>query len=168
MGRLETFLQEDRFDYLSQEDRAFVLAFDEAMEQRGYGCGDVVGGGYCWGRYMVIYTKVGVKSKKVTARLYLRDDGVVLRLFFSGIDKHRAFLEAAPPVVKEVFTGENGACGHCGNDHNGVCKFRKTYTLDGRLIEKCNGRTFEFYQPDLNKLPAYLAVYDEFYPSKRK
>jgi hypothetical protein len=61
-----------------------------------------------------------------------------------------------------VFTGEHASCQHCHNDKDGVRRFRKTYTLENRLIEKCNGITFEFHEPDLNKLADYLALFNEF------
>ncbi|MDD5191193.1 MAG: hypothetical protein PHE50_09155, partial [Dehalococcoidales bacterium] len=124
--------------------------------------------GYVWGRYMIIYSKGGVKGKPVAARIYLREKGIVLRLFLNRIDEHRAYLEQAPLFILEPFINEHGRCHHCKNDKAGQCKFRKTYTLHNNLIEKCNGFTFEFPQPDLHKLPDYLGLLAEFYPVKRK
>ena len=46
--------------------------------------------------------------------------------------------------------------------------FRKTYTLDGRRIEKCNGITFEFFDPNVQKLNDYISLFIEFYPKKRE
>ena len=43
--------------------------------------GGKIGSGYCWGKYMVIYRKSGVKSENVYARIYMRDADIVLRLF---------------------------------------------------------------------------------------
>ncbi len=127
---MKGLLREERFDYISEPDKAFILAFDDEMTRLGYDFGRKIGSGYCWGKYMVIYTKSGVKSKKVYARFYLRDDDIVLRLFFSDIDKHREYLETAPAHIKEVFVGEFGACQHCHNSNpDGTCQFRKTYTL---------------------------------------
>lgn len=117
---------------------------------------------------MIIYAKTGVKSKKVAARIYIRDDGIVLRLFLSQIDKHRAFIENAQPFIKEVFTGSHGNCRHCHNEKEGQCRFRKTYTLHNTQFEKCNGITFEFLNPDTKKLPAYMGLLKEFYALKEK
>lgn len=164
---MKDFLQGESFAFMSETDRQFIYTFDEAMNSLGYDFGDKIGSGYCWGRWMLIYTKTGVKSKQVFARIYLREDGFVLRFFFSDIDNHREFIENAPSHIKEVFVGEYGKCKHCHNEKNGKCRFRKTYTIDGRLIEKCNGFTFEFHQPTLAGLPDYLALFSEFYPSRR-
>ena len=163
-------LQEPRFDFMSRDDKVFITAFDAVMLERGWGLeNNGHFSGYCWGRYMLIYCKLGVKAKNVIARIFLRDDGMVLRLFFSNIDKHRAFLEDAPEHIKSVFLTGHGNCNHCkgiGHREDGNCSFRKTYTLDGSLIEKCAGVVFEFYQPTMQKLPDYLALLDEFYPTK--
>jgi len=51
---------------------------------------------------------------------------------------------------------------------DGLCKFRKTYTLDGRRFEKCNGAVFEFRQPNKEKLPDYMDLLKEFYAGKRR
>jgi hypothetical protein len=164
---MDNFLQDARFDYLSRDDKAFILAFDGEMARLGYDFGGKIGSGYCWGRHMLIYTKSGVKSKNVYARVYLRDTCIVLRMFFSKIDDQRAYIENAPAYIKEVFTGEHGMCQHCHNKKaDGTCMFRKSYTLDGRLIEKCSGVTFEFHDPNLRKLDDYIALFGEFYPRR--
>jgi hypothetical protein len=63
--------------------------------------------------------------------------------------------------------GKHGECGHCKNDKNGSCRFRKNYTLEGRKYEKCNGVVFEFWQPGLSKLFGYIDLLAEFYRTKR-
>ncbi len=45
--------------------------------------------------------------------------------------------------------------------------FRKVYTIDGQLIEKCNGNAFYFHQPRLDQLPDFIALFREFYPGKK-
>lgn len=165
---MNDFLMEERFDFLSRQDKAFIIAFNGEMTRLGYSFGDKIGGGFCWGKYMMIYTKAGVKSKKVFARIYMRDAGIVLRLFLNEIDQHRSYLEQAPSAIQEVFVGDAGNCQHCHNEKGGVCKFRKSYTLNHRLIEKCNGITFEFHNPSVNQLRDYMALFAEFYPNKNK
>jgi len=165
---MESILKEPRFDFLSDKSRAFLLAFDHEMEALGYYFGQSIGNGYCWGRFMVIYRKRGAKSNQVYARVYLRDNDIVLRLFLNRIDKHRAYLEQAEPFILAPFTGERGNCAHCHNEKNSSCKFRKSYTLFDRNIDKCNGITFEFFEPDLMRLPGYLALFREFYPQKKQ
>lgn len=161
-------LNEARFDFISRTDKGFILAFNDEMSRLGYTFGNAIGSGYCWGKYMLIYRKSGVKSEKVYARIYIRETSIALRLFLNAIDKHRAYVENAPAHIKEVFTGDEGNCKHCHNDKSGVCRFRKTYTIDGRLIEKCNGITFEFCNPGMDKIPDYIALFTEFFSNKRR
>ena len=164
---MKDILKEERFNFISDEDKDFILKFNDAMTKLGYDFGNKIGSGFCWGKYMIIYTRSGVKSKNVVARIYIRDADIVLRLFFSNIDKHREFLEKAPAHIKEVFVGDYGKCKHDKDDQDGNCMFRKTYTLDGQLIEKCNGLTFEFRNPGMQQLNDYVALFAEFYPKKK-
>lgn len=164
---MKTILSEERFNIISTENKAFISTFDDELSRLGYGFDGNIGSGYCWGRYMIIYSKIGVKSKQVVARIYIRENSIVLRLFLNKIDKHREYIENAPNFIKEVFTGEHGKCNHCHNDKGGVCKFRKTYTIDDNYIEKCNGITFEFLEPSLERLPYYIGLLKEFYPARR-
>lgn len=161
-------LQEARFDFVSAADKAFIEAFDAEMTRLGYNYGGQIGDGFCWGKYMLIYRKTGIKSQKVYARIYLRDEDIVLRLFLSGIDKQRAYLEQAPDHIQQVFTGEFGECHHCHNeDEAGNCRFRKIYTTHGRCIEKCNGNTFWFFTPKIEKLPDYINLFTAFFPQRK-
>ncbi len=164
---MDAILKEDRFDFVCQPDKAFILAFNDEMTRLGYDFGGKIGSGFCWGKYMVIYTKAGVKSKIVYARIYIRDTDIVLRLFLSNIDKHHEFIEKAPAHIKEVFVGEYANCRHDRDDGDGKCQFRKTYTIDDRLIEKCNGLTFEFHRPNVELLNDYIALFTEFFPQKK-
>jgi hypothetical protein len=164
---MDALLQESQFRYISPEDKAFIVAFNAEMNRLGYDCGGKIGSGYCWGRHMIIYTKSGVKSKTVYARIYMRDTSILLRLFLNNVDKHHIFIRNAPAYIKEVFTGAYGDCKHDRDDGDGKCMFRKTYTLAGRLIEKCNGLTFEFHHPGVEKLGDYIALFTEFFPRKR-
>ena len=164
---MSNILTENRFEFISADHKAFILAFNSEIEKLGYDFGSQIGSGFCWGKYMLIYRKTGVKSEKVYARIYIRDTSIVLRLFLNDIDKHRSFIEHAPAYIHDVFTGDHGKCNHCHNEKDGKCRFRKTYTIDGRLIEKCNGVTFEFHEPSISKLKDYLALFTEFYPGKK-
>jgi len=165
---MENLISEERFNILSEADKSFILAFDKEMIQLGYSSGGSIGNGFCWGRYMIIYSKVGVKNKQVAARIYIRENSIVLRLFLNKLDEHREYIESSKDFIKEVFTGDHGKCSHCHNEKNGVCKFRKAYTLENRYIEKCNGITFEFWEPNLEKLPDYMNMLKEFYTEKKR
>jgi hypothetical protein len=165
---MKNILAEERFNILSDENRAFILAFDNEISKLGYSSGGSIGDGYCWGKYMIIYSKVGFRSKQVAARIYIRENNIVLRLFLNKIDKHREYIENAKAFIKDVFIGKHGKCNHCHNDKGGICKFRKTYTLEDNYIEKCNGITFEFWEPSLEKLPDYISLLSEFYPKRKR
>lgn len=165
---LPALLAEERFNFLSTVDKDFVGAFDGEMNRLGYSFGGKIGDGYCWGKYMLIYRKNNVKSQNVYARIYLREKSIALRFFLNDIDRHSHFIENSPTHIKEVFTDEHGKCQHCHNEKQGKCRFRKTYTIDGVLIEKCNGYTFEFRAPTLKKIPDYVALFTEFYPAGKK
>lgn len=71
-------------------------------------------------------------------------------------------------AIKKGFNGEHGKCNHCRSGKDELCKFRKTYTLDNNYIEKCNGVTFEFCEPNLVKLTEYVNLLKEFYPIKKR
>jgi hypothetical protein len=163
---MKSIIHEPRFDFLSDRDKEFIISFDEEMNQLGFGFGGAITSGYCWGKYMIIYTRTGLKSKKVYARIYMREDCIVLRMFFSDIDRQREYIEQAPTHIKQVFTGSHGDCQHCHNEKDGGCRFRKTYIIDGRRIDKCNGIVFEFHDPGVEKLPDYLGLFTRFYPTK--
>jgi len=162
---IEGKLAEKRFDIVSNPDKAFILAFTKEIAGLGYDFGGHIGWGACWGLYMVIYSKVGVKSKQVAARIFIRENGIVLRLFFNNIDKHSKYIETAPEHIKSVFTNAHGVCSCNPKKEN--CKMRKTYTINENLIEKCSGVVFEFHQPDMDKLPDYIDLFKEFYVSKK-
>lgn len=161
---MRELLTQKEFDFIGDKDRAFILAFDSAMGELGYSCGGTIGNGYCWGRYMTIYTKVGVKSKKSYARVYIRDDDIVLRLYFSDVEKHADVIGQAPDYIKEAFTGPFASCDHCRPD----CNHRKSYHIARKLYEVCDGKGFWFLEPDIERLPRYLELFTEFYPPRKK
>ncbi|HCL03607.1 MAG TPA: hypothetical protein DHW61_14570 [Lachnoclostridium phytofermentans] len=164
---MKTILEEERFHFISDENKAFILAFNDEITKLGYDFGGNIGSGFCWGKYMIIYSKSGVKSKQVAARIYIRENSIILRVFLNKIDKHREYIENSKSFIKDVFTSDYGTCKHCHNEKDGTCKFRKSYSLDNKFIEKCNGFTFEFLEPNLDKLSDYIDLLREFYPVRR-
>jgi len=164
---MKIILEEERFNFISSDDKAFIIAFDSEILKLGYSYGGNIGSGSCWGKYMIIYSKIGVKNKQVAARIYIKEDNIALRLFLNRIDKHREYIENSPNFIKDVFIGEHGKCQHCHNEKGDNCKFRKTYTINNHYYEKCNGITFEFWTPNLHKLPEYIDLLKEFYPTNR-
>ena len=162
---VEELMSEERFTVISDSDKAFILAFDKQIGALGYDSGGGIGDGYCWGKYMIIYTKTGASNKKVAARIFIREAGIVLRLFFNNVDRHGAYIENAPKHIKDVFTNDHGNCGCRPRKEN--CRMRKVYTVDGKPIEKCSGVVFEFWNPTVEKLPDYMDLLAEFYPIKK-
>ena len=177
METMNDFMNEERFNSISTENKNFICDFTKQMNSFGYDFDGKIGSGYCWGKYMVIYSKTGVKNKKVIARIFIRDNDViifggreikysnsiVLRLFFSRIDKHESYIENAPSHIKKPFMDEHGLCGHCKED----CRsYRKTYTINGKKIEKCAGIVFEFHDPKVEYIQDYMDILKEFYGKK--
>ena len=137
---MKDLLKEEKYAYVNPQDKEFIVAFDAEMTRLGYTCGHTIGDGYCWGRNMIVYTRAGVKSKKSYARIYMREDGLILRMYFSNVDKQRQAVEQAPDYIQQAFTGDYGACRHCHNrKEDGSCSHRKSYTLHGKAYEFCDG-----------------------------
>ncbi len=154
-------MREARFCLISDANRSFICAFTEAMERIDFGFGGGIGEGYCWGKYMVIYSK----GKKVAARIFIREGEIVLRLFLNGIDRHRAYIESAPEHIREIFTTAHGDCRCQPRKEN--CRMRKVYTVGGKTYEKCGGVVFEVWSPTSERLDDYAALIREFYPERK-
>lgn len=157
-------LEQERFCFMSGSNKSFVVQMTLALEALGFTYNDDIVDGICWGKYMLIFRKAGVKSKKVVARIYIREKSVAFRLFLSDVTKHADFILAAPGHIRDVFIGESGNCSHCRGE---MCRFRKCYELAGEKIEKCNGEVFTFADASVEKIPDYLALFKEFYLPKR-
>ena len=171
-------LRQNHFDFISDEDKKIIEEFTNRIDALGCDFGGEIGDGYCWGKYMIIYSQKGIKTKKVIARIYIRDNNtfvwggreikysnsIVLRLFFSNIEKHKAYIEKAPPHIKLPFIDEHGKCSHCKSD---CPRYRKTYTIDDKKIEKCSGVVFEFHYPKMEYIQDYMDLLKEFYGKKK-
>lgn len=165
---MKELLKNEAYGFVSAKDKEFIVAFDTEMERLGYTCHETIGEGYCWGRKMIIYTKKGVKSKKSYARIYIRENDLILRLYFSHVDKQRQFIEQAPDYIQKAFTGDFGACKHCHNmKEDGSCSHRKSYTLHGKDYEICDGFAFWFFSPEIGQIPEYVKLFLSFYPLKK-
>jgi len=165
---VEEFLAESRFDIVIGSDKAFIIAFDRAITGLGYDFGGSIGSGFSAGcALMVVYGKTSVKSRPCPARIYISETGITLRLYLNKIDAHRQYIENAPVHVKDAFTGEQGNCTGC-SFADGKCKFRatKTYTIEGRLYNKCDFQVYVFPNPSIDKLHDYMGLLAEFYGKK--
>lgn len=166
---MKNLLKREEYRFVCSEDKEFIVAFDAEMNRLGYTCNKTIGDGYCWGRKMIIYTKAGVKSKKSYARIYMREDDLILRMYFSNVDKQRHLIEEAPGYIQQAFTGDYGACKHCHNmKEDGSCSHRKSYTLHGKRYELCDGFAFWFFSPDTARIPEYIKLFLAFYPEKKR
>jgi hypothetical protein len=164
VNAIRDFLQDETCSYISDFDKIFICEFTNAMNTLGYHCEGKIVDGVCFGRHMMIFRKINAKSRKVYARLYLRTNGVVVRFFFSDVSFHSEYILTSPSFIKNTFIDDYAKCTHC---HGDVCKFRKSYRIADQDYEKCNGLTFEFFEPTLSKLDFYRDLFLQFYPVKR-
>ncbi len=150
-------------------DTEFIVVFNAEMNRLGYICNRVLGGGDGCDQKMFAFTKAGVKSQKVYARVYLWGNEWILRLYFSQVDKHTEFIEQAPDFIQQAFTGDYGTCGHCNNrKEDGSCNHRKSYTIHGRPYELCDGYAFGFTSPSKERIPDYIKLFLTFYPERKR
>lgn len=161
---MSELLLEKRFDFVSDDDKNFIMAFNSEIEKSGYSFGGHIGRGDYNGKFMISYAKVGVASKKAIARIFIRDNEIVLKLILSNVDKHSSYIENAVAYIKEVFINDDGGC--VCNPPKDNCRMKKQYTIDGRSVIKCSENIFFFSQPTLDKLPDYMGLLAEFYNLK--
>ena len=166
---MKDVLSEERFNIISDTDKAFILAFDKEINELGYDYGGAIGSGHGWGKFMIIYGKTGTKSRTVRARIYIREDGITMRFYFSDINKHRYYIESAPAHIKAVFAFDGGDCRIAGGQETCVkgCKSMKVYTINEQKYIKCCHNVGYFQEPTVERLPDYLAVYSAFYPTRK-
>lgn len=167
---MEKLLSEDQYNFVDENDKKFIIAFDKALTNLGYESNGIVPY-VCWGKYMTAYSRAGLKTKKYIARFYYRDNCIIFRLYFTNIDKHSKYIQNAPECIKTAFTNLVGACNHCENnckDEQGNCSHRKTYTIDEVKYEKCDGQVFCFDDHNVETVSDYINLIEEFYPIKKK
>jgi hypothetical protein len=169
---IEEQLKSLEYSFISNEQKQFVVAFNEAMLKIGYENSGITPY-VCLGKYKIEYCKAGLKTKKYIARFYFRDYGIVLRLYFTNIDKHREYIENAPDFIKTPFVNDVGKCKQCDKNGGGIgkkgkCSFKKLYTIENVLYEKCSGENYYFNNYNLDTIPLYIDLIQSFYPDKNK
>ena len=152
---LDEILSERRFNTVSESDKAFITAFNDAMNKMGYDYGDGIG-------TAIKYCKTGTKTRTCPAHIEIGEIGINLRLFLTKIDDHRQYVENTPAHIKDGFVFTGGDCKSC----HPICAPGKIYTIDGQLMQKCKHATFRFNKPTVEKLPDYMGLLEEFYPVK--
>ena len=161
---MEEILSERRFNVLSESNKMFIVAFDKAINDLGYDYGGIIGTGNVWSTMMIVYGKTNTKSRPCAARIYIKEDGIIFRLYLNKVDMHRQYIENASEHIKSAFTTENGRCTFCWEK----CPSRpKAYTIDGEVIQKCQHHTFYFDSPSIDRIPDYMNLLSEFYSKKK-
>ncbi|MCL2362293.1 MAG: DUF6434 domain-containing protein [Defluviitaleaceae bacterium] len=158
-------LSEKRFNFISDVDKAFILAFDNEIGVLGYGYGNMIGKSDN-GKFMIVYSKLGVKSPKVIARIFIYENEIILKFILSEVKKHSSYVENTPEHIKDVFIGKEGDCMGC--NPKGKCRMVKHYAIDGKPSVKCSERIFLFRQPSVEKLSDYIDLLSEFHQRKSK
>jgi hypothetical protein len=167
-GKIDFFRAPDAAH--SEEERAFILAFDEAIQREGY-TSDGIQPYVCWGKYVISYYRADVKTKRYAARIFLRSDGLLFRMYFSDIDAHADAIEQLPEDIKAAFFSEYGRCKHCDSKAGkvpGRCMHRKTYSLEGKQFEMCDGLVFLFPNHSVEAVQQYIELLRVFYPPKSR
>ena len=111
---------------------------------------------------MIIYGKTGTKSRPCIARIYIHNNYISLRLYFSNISKHRVYIENTPEHIKTIFYGGQDCPCRSNCPHKG----QKIYTIDGKNYQKCCHADFRVTTPKIELLSDYLDLLAEFYPTK--
>jgi hypothetical protein len=173
---MEKLIEEERFDFVSKENKIFILEFTKKIRSIDYDFDGDIRNGFNWGNYQIIYSLNGIRgSRNIIARIFIRDDcvivlgdkenkfknGIALRLYFSNINKHINYIKDAPMHIKERFVNNSGMCKYCVEQ----CYKRKTYTIDGKEMIKCRD-IFEYDNPKINDIEDYLDILKEFYGKK--
>jgi len=162
---MDDLLSEVRFNIISKVDKDFIIGFDKEMVKLGCEFGGSIGKGDYNGKFMIVYSLATITNKKTIARVFIRENEIVLKLILSDVKKHIAYIEKVATHIKDVFLGEHGDCS-C-NPPKEACRMRKTYAIDGKPNVKCSEKIFFFQQPDIEKLPDYIDLLSEFYPAKK-
>jgi len=152
-------LSQERFNIISDRDRAFIAAFDKEMNAIGY---NFIGNLSSVTKYTEIPYSKGGTSKTIFSRIRIwHENGeIVLRLYFTNIDKCRSYIENAPAHIKAAFAFEGGDCKDC----MATCKSVKKYAIDGQEYYKCCHSIARFNNPIVEKMPDYMALLAEFFP----
>ena len=166
---MKNLLSNEIYNFISLKEKDFIIAFDNAMTTNGY-ANNAIQPYVVFGKYKIEYYNPAVKTKKYIARIYLRDEGAVLRLYFSSIDKHRDYIESAADFIKKPFVDDSHKCNspNCkGMITNGKCRYMKRYMLFDTHYLKCAEQSFMFYEMEAKNASSYVELLTAFYPIKK-
>jgi hypothetical protein len=169
-------LEEERFDFVSKENKKYIIEFTKEINSLNYDFDGDIRNSFERGNYQIIYSLNGIKgSRNIIARIFIRDDCkielwgkevtfkkcIVLRLYFSNINKHIDYIENAAMNIKERFINDSGLCKYCTEQ----CYKRKMYKMNGKEIAKC-ADIFEYIDPKINEINDFIGILKEFYGKK--
>jgi len=173
---LEKLLKEKKYDFITKENKAFILEFTKQIKTIDYDFDGDIRNGFERGNYQIIYSLNGIRgSRNIITRILIRDDcvivsggkevkfknGIALKLYFSNINKHIDYIINSPTHIKERFVNNSGLCKYCIEQ----CYKRKTWTINGKEIAKCND-FFEYENPKIKDIEDYINILKEFYGKK--
>jgi len=75
---LKTLLSDEKYSFVSQKDKNFIIAFSDLMVKTGY-ANNGIQPYVVFGKHKIEYYKPGNKTNKYIARIYFRDNQIVLR-----------------------------------------------------------------------------------------
>lgn len=163
---MERLLLDGNHRYVSAEMRAWLIEFEDQMEQLGFE--KVVIGDFArWGTDTIAFIKPNVKAKTYIVKITFDGKSVQFRVYCRNVQKHQSFIESAPKHIGEIFTSAVGNCNHCSVGGcvkpDGSCSHRKTYTILGNQYAKCDGKVF--YVPNFSQYPVedYMALIREIH-----
>jgi len=163
MKTINDILNDAKFPSITENDKAFIIAFDDAMNGWGYDFGGKYAGKLKFYEAQITYAKTGTKSRTPFARITIQKDHITLRFYFKDIDKHRTYIESASAHIKAAFVFEKGDCISCNPKY---CT-GKNYTIDGQTYFKCLHSVGHLNNPAVERLPDYMALLAEFYPARK-
>ena len=167
---MKDLLSNELYSFVNQSDKDFIVDFNKSMTKAGYD-NNGIQPYVVFGKYKIEYYKPGSKTKKYIARIYFRDEEIVLRLYFSDINKQRSYLENTPEFIKEPFVSDYHNCKmpNCkGMITKGKCRYQKTYTLDGINHIKCAEQSFMYFDMQLKYISQFIDLILTFYPVKKR
>lgn len=158
---LEEKFKGRRYSHITENDKAFIVAFDKRMREYGYD----IGWPFEWLFFRGInYVKTGTKNKPTVADVYVKSNGnIQVKFHLNKVDNYRDYIENAPQHIIKAFIFEGGDCTGCNSN---FCS-GKTYTINGKSMHKCNHRVFFFDNPTLENIPDYMELFSKFYPKKK-
>lgn len=156
IGKSDDLPLSDMYVYnaLSEKSQRFIAEFNKKMNSIGYSYGSGATSGFCWGYGQFAYSRKPEKKKDYVCRLYIREDYLVVRLFLKNVDAYSDFIENSEPYIQDAFINDFGKCNGCKQ----TCGHRKTYIINRKTYNKCDGMTFEFYNLDIESIPNYIQL----------